>query len=241
MTEVGLQHRFSMFSEDYFRTINQTGVRQRIGLAGLAYSGCWDTRINPSDGVLYYAPSSATGHAEHTRLVAYDYDSDSAKICFKAEDLVLPTRRQFPVTKLHESLTILPDGRIFATTHSTDRSPDHPEWMPFAHYTHVWEGWPGSNMLCYDPRTGHTEMGVQCRGNRSTARHTTRSTTPSHDRLHGGHVYRFSARHAARAGISARWPNFLLRLHVVPTSTSTAAPNRATSGVSTSTPSRSRI
>lgn len=31
------------------------------------------------------------------------------------------------MTKFHESLTFLPDGRIFATTHSTDRASHHPE------------------------------------------------------------------------------------------------------------------
>jgi hypothetical protein len=45
-------YKFKMFSEDYFRVINQTGVRQRIGLCGLDYGGCWDTNISP-DGILY--------------------------------------------------------------------------------------------------------------------------------------------------------------------------------------------
>ena len=47
--------KFKIFSDDYFRTINQTGVRQRIGLCGIDYISCWDTRLSP-EGVLYYAP-----------------------------------------------------------------------------------------------------------------------------------------------------------------------------------------
>lgn len=149
-------YRFAMFSDDYFRTINPTGVRQLIDPCGLGYQCCWDTKLGP-DGTLYFAPSDASGNGRHTRLVSYDYQADTARICFKAEDVILPNPRQLPATKLHESLTPLPDGRIFATTHSTDRAPQHPEWMPFGHYTHVWEGWPGSTMLCYDPASGRTE------------------------------------------------------------------------------------
>lgn len=218
MTAIGRKHRFSMFSEDYFRTINQTGVRQRIGLAGLTYGGCWDTRLNPADGVLYYAPSAATGRGEHTRLVAYDYDSDTAKICFKAEELVLPTPRQFPVTKLHESLTILPDGRIFATTHSTDRSPNHPEWMPFAHYTHVWEGWPGSNMLCYDPRSGRTEnWGVPVpRESIYGATYDARHNAMYMIGFMRGHLYRFSLDTRQVRDLGKVAELFCYRLHVGP-------------------------
>jgi hypothetical protein len=151
-----LPYQFEMFSDEYFRVINQTGMRQRIDLCDLGYHGTWDMKLSP-DGILYYAPSDASGKGRHTRLVAYDYGTDTAKICFKAEDVVLPNPRQLPATKLHESLSFLPDGRVFATTHSTDRAPHHPEWMPLGYYTHIWEGWPGSTMVCYDPKTGKTE------------------------------------------------------------------------------------
>ena len=149
-------YQFAMFSDEYFRLMNQAGVRQRLDLCGLGYLSCWDTKLSP-EGILYYAASDASGRGLHTRLVAYDYQTDSAKICFKAEEVVPANPRQFPMTKLHESLTFLPDGRLFATTHSTDRAPQQPEWMPFAHHTHLWEGWPGSTMLCYDPATGTVE------------------------------------------------------------------------------------
>ena len=149
-------HRFKMFSADYFRVINQTGVRQRIGLGGVDYFGCWDINLSP-DGILYYAASDESGRARHTRLLSYDYQTDTAKICLRAEDVVLPKTRQLPVTKFHESICFLPDGRIFGITHSTDRAPQHPEWMPLAHHTHIWEGWPGSTMVCYDPKTGKAE------------------------------------------------------------------------------------
>ena len=61
--------KFKMFSDEYFRVINQAGVRERIGLCGLEYSNCWDTNLSP-DGILYYAPCDETGRGRHVRLVA---------------------------------------------------------------------------------------------------------------------------------------------------------------------------
>ena len=156
MTDACRKTKFKMFSDDYFRLINQAGVRQRVGLCGLDYANCWDLNVSP-DGIVYYAACDETGRARHARLIAYDYKTDTAKICVKAEEVTLSKLRQLPATKFHESICFLPDGRVFATTHSTDRAPAHPEWMPFAHHTHVWEGWPGSTMVCYDPKTGKAE------------------------------------------------------------------------------------
>jgi len=209
--------RFKIFSDESFRVINQAGVRQRIGLCGLDYFGCWDIGLSP-DGILYYAPSDETGHALHTRLVAYDYQADTAKICIKAEEVVLPKPRQLPVTKFHESITFLPDGRIFATTHSTDRAPQHPEWMPFAHHTHIWEGWPGSTMVCYDPKTGKTEnWGIP------VPRESIYGAT--YDAKHNaiymigfmrGHVYRYSLDDRSVIDLGKAAELYCYRLHVGP-------------------------
>ncbi len=218
MAEAKRTHLFNQFSDDYFRTINQAGMRQRIGLCGLSYSGTWDTKLNPADGVLYYAPSDASGRGSHTRLVAYDYATDTAKICFKAEEVALPSPRQFPITKLHESLTLLPDGRIFATTHSTDRSPSQPEWMPFAHHTHIWEGWPGSTMVCYDPRTGRTEnWGIPApRESIYGATYDAKHNAIYMIGFMRGHIYRFSLDTHQVRDLGKVAEVFCYRLHVGP-------------------------
>lgn len=212
-------YKFKMFSEEYFRLMNQAGVRQRIGLCDLDYPGCWDINLSP-DGILYYAASDESGRARHTRLIAYDYQTDSAKICIKVEEVTLPTARQLPVTKFHESISFLPDGRIFMTTHSTDRAPAHPEWMPFAHHTHVWEGWPGSTMVCYDPKTGKAEnWGVP------VPRETIYGAT--YDAKHNavymigfmrGHVYRYSLDEHTVKDLGKAAELYSYRLHVGPDS-----------------------
>lgn len=209
--------RFKLFSDESFTVINQTGLRQRVKLCELDYGGCWDMNLSP-DGILYYAASDEGGRGSHTRLVAYDYAKDTARICVKAEELALPTPRQLPVTKFHESLCFLPDGRVFATTHSTDRAQAHPEWMPFAHYTHIWEGWPGSTMVCYDPRTGKAEnWGMP------VLRETIYGAT--YDARHNaaymigfmrGHVYRFSLDDRKVKDLGKAAELYCFRLHVGP-------------------------
>lgn len=213
----GRTYKFKLFSDDSFRVINQTGVRNRIGLCGLDYASCWDMNISP-DGILYYAASDEMGRSRHVRLIAYDYRTDTAKICVKAEEVTLPTPRQLPVTKFHESISFLPDGRIFATTHSTDRAPNHPEWMPFAHHTHIWEGWPGSTMVCYDPKTGKTEnWGVPAP--RETIYGATYDAKHNAAYMIGfmrGHVYRFSLDDRSVSDLGKAAELYCFRLHVAP-------------------------
>ena len=181
------------------------------------YPGCWDTNLSP-DGILYYAACDESGRASHARLVAYDYRTDTAKICVKAEEVVLPKPRQLPVTKFHESITFLPDGRVFATTHSTDRAPGHPEWMPFAHHTHVWDGWPGSTMVCYDPKTGKVEnWGVPApRESIYGATYDARHNAIYMIGFMRGHVYRFSLDDRKVKDLGKAAEVFCYRLHVGP-------------------------
>ena len=49
------------------------------------------------------------------------------------------------------------DGRIITATHTTSPSPKHPTWMPYEYANHQWEGYPGSDILIYDPATGVVE------------------------------------------------------------------------------------
>ena len=209
--------KFKMFSDEYFRVINQAGVRERIGLCGLEYSNCWDTNLSP-DGILYYAPCDETGRGRHVRLVAYDYQNDTAKICVKAEEVALPKPRQLPATKFHESITFLPDGRVFATTHSTDRAPAHPEFMLFAHHTHIWEGWPGSTMVCYDPKTGKAEnWGVPApRESIYGATYDAKHNAIYMIGFMRGHVYRFSLDDHSVKDLGKAAELYCYRLHAGP-------------------------
>ncbi|MDD6876473.1 MAG: hypothetical protein PUD44_01610 [Clostridiaceae bacterium] len=142
--------------EEAYRNIADAGVRYSYYDVGLDARGTWDVNISP-DGIVYTAPACEHTRETQTSLLAYDYEKDKSYICFHSEKYTLARPRQLPHTKLHESITFLPDGRVVATTHSTSKAADHPDWMPFAHMHHAHEGFPGSYILVYDPKTGETE------------------------------------------------------------------------------------
>ena len=150
----GTTSYFGRFDDpEKFRLIPQAGIRIRPDAGGTGYPSCWDMNVSPYDGTLYFSPCDETGRGAHTRLVAYDWDKDEAHIAMKIERLTLPRKRHMPHSKLHESISFLPDGRVVGSTHSTDRAPHQSEWMPFAHVDHIWDGFPGSYVLMYDPKT----------------------------------------------------------------------------------------
>ena len=163
------KYLFERFSDDSKRVINQAGVRARMApMEGAAHTNCvWDGFVAP-DGTFYFPLSSEAGMCGATLLAKFNYDEDRVEICFDAADVLLHPVRMLPHSKFHTSLNAIPrhalypeepydplDYLIVGTTHSTDRAPHHSEWMPFGHHNHVWEGFPGSQILVYDPKSGH--------------------------------------------------------------------------------------
>jgi len=149
---------FERFSDEAHRLINQAGVHQAFPKAegNENFNACWDAAIS-DDGTFYYTLSSEAGKCDHAKLVRYDLEKNEIVECFHAAKYLMPKDRQLPHSKFHTSINFMNDGRIIATTHSTDRAKQHVEWMPFGHHNHVWEGFPGSQILVYDPKTEHVE------------------------------------------------------------------------------------
>lgn len=201
-----------------FRLVPQHGIRIVMDPGKTGYASCWDMNVSPFDGTLYAALCWEGGHGAHARLVAYDYDKDEAKIVSKIERLTLPPKRQLPHSKLHESMSFLPDGRMIATTHSTDRAMHHPEWMPFAHVDHVFEGFPGSAILIYDPKTGETRnMGIPApRESIYGATYTPKDNAFYMIGFMRGHVYRYSLDDCSVTDLGKAAEVFCYRLHTGP-------------------------
>ena len=135
--------------EDY-HLINQTGLKEFMYPEDFSHNAIWDSKAGP-DGKFYYALASELARASYVRLCCFDYRTGTAEELFRAEDIIMPPERAIRASKFHASINFLPDGRLIMTTHTTDRAPDHPTWMPNAYYSHVWEGFPGSNIIIYDP------------------------------------------------------------------------------------------
>ena len=178
--------------QDY-RLMSQAGVRQYVYPQKCTHNAIWDSNISP-EGKLYFALASEICTNDYVRLCEYDYEHNTVKECGKVEDVILPSDRTIRASKFHSSICFMPDGRMTMTTHTTDKSPAHPTWMPEAYYHHIWEGYPGSNIVVYDPRTGKAEnYGVP------VPRETIYGSLyePAHNCLYftgmfRGHLYRYS-------------------------------------------------
>lgn len=138
------------------RMMPQNGVKQYLYPLRFSHNAIWDSVAGP-DGRFYYALATEIATAGYVRLYAYDYTTNTAEELFRVEDVILPTDRSIRASKFHSSLSFLEDGRMLMTTHTTDKSPRHPTWMPYAYYHHLWEGFAGGQILLYDPKTRHAE------------------------------------------------------------------------------------
>lgn len=117
---------------------------------------CWDATLSP-DGIFYLSLGSEGGSGNFAYLNYYDREENDVKTCFYSKDYFLPHERAMPGSKFHSCIDFLPDGRVICCNHNTDKAPSHPEWLPYAYFSHPWESYPGSNVFIYDPKTGFVE------------------------------------------------------------------------------------
>lgn len=141
--------------EDY-RVINQTGVRQAFTNEP-RHNAAWDGHLTP-DGKLYFSVCSELTVGEYAKLYTYDYEKNENTECFYTKDFLLKSDRYIRDSKFHTSINTLPDGRLIMVTHTTDKSPCHPAWLPYAFVSNVWEGFAGAELMIYDPKTGKVEQ-----------------------------------------------------------------------------------
>jgi hypothetical protein len=136
-----------------YQLIPQDGVIicPPVGFPG--YNCCWDAALSP-DGVFYLSLGSENGEGNYARLNRYNERDNRIEDCFYSKDFLAPSPRALPGSKFHSCIDFLPDGRLIMNNHTTDKAPQHPEWLPFAYHSHVWDGFPGSCFFLYDPKTG---------------------------------------------------------------------------------------
>ncbi len=198
-------YMFEQFTDEWKRLINQTGLKTRMpDKEGNEQFNCaWDAAAAP-DGRLYFPMSSECGWCGTEKLVYYDYESNEVIDCLRGEDVLLPVKKQMPHSKLHTSINFIPrkalwpdapddpsDYLVLGVTHCTDGAPQHPGFMLLGFYNHIWEGFPGSQILVYDPKnkTGMTLGTPVPRESIYGAKYD-----PAHNRLYmigfiRGHIY----------------------------------------------------
>lgn len=148
--------KFMLDGPDSYQIMSQAGVRQFVFPLDSEHNAIWDSTVLPN-GDLYFALATELSTAGYVRLCRYDYESNTVEECFRVEDVIMPSDRAIRASKFHTSISQMTDGRLVMTTHTTDKSPRHPSWMPYAYYHHIWEGFAGSNIVLYDPLTKKAE------------------------------------------------------------------------------------
>ena len=151
-----MSSKYLLGNDDDYRVMSQVGVKQYCYPERFPHNAIWDSAVGP-DGKFYFGLASEISSSNYVRLCRYDYETNSVEELFKIEDVILPQDRAIRASKFHSSISFLPDGRIIMTTHTTDKSPRHPTWLPYAYYHHLWEGFAGGEIITYDPKTGHAE------------------------------------------------------------------------------------
>ena len=145
--------KFMLNSPEDYKLMSQTGVKQYVFPLDCTHNAIWDSYISPDDR-LFFALATEISTSGYVRLCEYDYEKNEVKAHFKVEDIILPNDRTIRASKFHTSINFITNDKMIMTTHTTDKSPAHPTWMPEAYYHHLWEGFPGSNIITYDRSTG---------------------------------------------------------------------------------------
>jgi len=152
----------------------------------------WDYNISP-DGKHYFSVCAEGDVAEYSRLYEYFPETGKVELKFRLEDSIITYPRAIRPSKIHSSISFMPDGRLIMATHTTARAPGHPRWMPFAYFSHIWEGYQGSNIIIYDPKNGKVEdMGIPVMRESMYGGIYEESTNSFYfSTYHSGHIYRF--------------------------------------------------
>lgn len=154
-------YMYKSLDPENFKVINQTGVKQAcFPLDGTPYNACWDGFLAP-DGRVYVPAATEDSIGEYVKLCEYKFDENSFTDLFYGKDVFMAPERAITSSKFHFSIDVMEDGRIIAASHTTDKAPSHPIWLYKQYYYHMWEGYPGSSLVIYDPKTNKVEhLGV---------------------------------------------------------------------------------
>ena len=158
MAELGYDNLVSMESRDaaFFRALPEEAVRHRLLDEDMRHNAIWDMAIS-REGRVFFSLCAELAESRYVRLYEYLPDENAFRLHFRLEDRVIVQDREIRASKIHTSMAFMEDGRLIMTTHTTSQAPQHPTWMAEGYYQHLWEGFPGSHLLLYDPETGILE------------------------------------------------------------------------------------
>ena len=128
----------------------QIGVKQYVFDSPNLHNASWDSLLT-REGRLFFSLCSELTTSEYAKLMEYDYENNDVIEHLYSKDIILPRYRNIRDSKFHTSICEKNDGTLIMATHTTDKSPCHPAWLPEAYYNNVYEGYPGGSLIEYNP------------------------------------------------------------------------------------------
>ena len=138
------------------KLIPQSTVKCAFIDEGDRRNAIWDMFVTKK-GRCFFSVCAELYVSESAGLYEYIYETNEIKCCFELDKEVLYARDAVMPSKIHTSMAEMNDGRIIMTTHTTSQSRVHPYWYPEPFFSHVFEGYQGSNILIYDPERNFLE------------------------------------------------------------------------------------
>ena len=141
------------FPANFFDLVPQSAVRVSDFPFKSSHNSIWDFTSTP-DGRMFTSLCNEYMSSASAQLYEYVPATGELKFCFDTGVETLIGPREIPPSKIHTSTHAMRDGRLIMATHTTSPSPVHKYWLFRNYYSHQWEGFPGSHLLVYDPKTG---------------------------------------------------------------------------------------
>ena len=146
------QFRADQFPAGYFDLVPQSAIRYSMFPDNdLPHNSIWDIARGPGN-TMYASLCGELGASVSVRLYEYCPADGALRFCFDGGAETMANSRIIPPSKIHTSMQATRDGKLIMSTHTTARSPAHPYWMLDSYYTHMWEGYPGSHVIEWDPQ-----------------------------------------------------------------------------------------
>lgn len=144
--------------------ISQDSIKAVINFPEYSRHDCiWSIKTG-LDGNIYFG-LGAEGKGDSARLMVYEPATENvrelADLAVLCRDYLKPGK--IPNSKVHFSLCVGKNGKIYGATHPTAPPPGEELFEPFGTLGHPEYGYTGSFLFSYDPKTDYTEnLGLLC-------------------------------------------------------------------------------
>lgn len=140
----------------YFRSMmSQRAITQTFFDGPSEYNASWDYAVSPDKR--HFVSICAEGPKTDGMMYEYIPETRKMVLCTDTKKDIITYPRTIRPSKVHTCISFMEDGRVIFNNHTTAGAPSHPDWMVESYWNHSWEGYPGSNVMIYDPKTGKTE------------------------------------------------------------------------------------